>query len=283
LCGIRNPEQGGYESRTTTTAGETTVTAPTLSLSGRTVLITGASSGLGRRFATVLGAAGAKLAVAARRTDRLATLVDELKAQGTEAIAVAMDVENEDSIVAGFDAAEKALGPVNAVIANAGMNSRAMAADLEAEEFDKVFAVNTRGVFLAAREGAKRQMALRAAGNKAIDCRVVLVASIGATKVLPGLMAYCASKAAVLMMGRCMAREWANRGVNVNVLCPGYIRTELNAEWFDEEGGKNQIATFPRRRLMDENDLDAIIAYLLSGASRAVTGSIFTIDDGQTL
>jgi NAD(P)-dependent dehydrogenase (short-subunit alcohol dehydrogenase family) len=258
------------------------VSAQSFSLTGRTVLITGASSGLGRRFAKVLGACGAKLAVAARRADRLADLVAELKAEGCEAVAIAMDVEREDSIVAGFDTAEAALGPVNCVIANAGMNSRAMAIDIDAEEFDKVFAVNTRGVFLTAREGARRLMAARAAG-KAVDGRIVLVSSIGATKVLPGLMAYCASKAAVLMMGRTLSREWANRGINVNVLCPGYIRTELNSEWFDEEGGKKQIATFPRRRLMEEGDLDGIIAYLLADASRAVTGSVFTIDDGQTL
>lgn len=246
-------------------------------LQGRTVLITGASSGLGRRFAQVLAGGGAKLAVAARRTDRLGALVNELKAAGTEAVAVAMDVADEKSIIAGFDAAEAALGPVNAVIANAGMNSRALAADISAEEFDAVFSVNTRGVFLTAREAARRIMK-----NK-LDGRIVLVSSIGATKVLPGLTAYCSSKAAVLMMGKGLAREWANRGINVNILCPGYIKTELNAEWFDEEGGKKQIATFPRRRLMEETDLDAIIAYLMSDASRAITGSVFTLDDGQTL
>jgi NAD(P)-dependent dehydrogenase (short-subunit alcohol dehydrogenase family) len=246
-------------------------------LKGRTVLITGASSGLGRRFAQVLAGGGAKLAVAARRKDRLASLVNELKAAGSDAIAVSMDVEDEASIVAGFDAAEAALGPINGVIANAGMNSRALAADIEAAEFDKVFAVNTRGVFLTAREGARRSMKAKT------DNRIVLVASIGAVKVLPGLTAYCASKAAIVMMGRCLSREWANRGINVNILCPGYIRTELNSEWFDEEGGKKQIATFPRRRLMEETDLDAIMAYLMSDASRAVTGSVFTIDDGQTL
>lgn len=246
-------------------------------LKGRTVLITGASSGLGRRFAQVLASGGAKLAVAARRTDRLASLVNELKAAGSDAVAVAMDVEDETSIVAGYDAAEAALGPINGVIANAGMNSRALAADIDAAEFDKVFAVNTRGVFLTAREGAKRTMARKG------DARIVLVSSIGALKVLPGLTAYCASKAAIVMMGRCLSREWANRGINVNIMCPGYIRTELNSGWFDEEGGKKQIATFPRRRLMEESDLDAMIAYLMSDASRAITGSVFTLDDGQTL
>jgi NAD(P)-dependent dehydrogenase (short-subunit alcohol dehydrogenase family) len=253
------------------------VSASPFALKGRSILITGASSGLGRRFAHVLASGGAKVAVAARRTDRLASLVDELKAAGSDAVAVAMNVEDEKSIIAGYDAAEAALGPINGVIANAGMNSRALAADITAEEFDSVFAVNTRGVFLTAREGARRIMKEKA------DGRIVLVSSIGATKVLPGLTAYCSSKAAVVMMGRSLSREWANRDINVNVLCPGYIKTELNSEWFDEEGGKKQIAGFPRRRLMEESDLDAIVSYLMSDASRSVTGSVFTIDDGQTL
>ncbi len=85
------------------------------------------------------------------------------------------------------------------------------------------------------------------------------------------------------MMGRSLAREWANRGINVNVVCPGYVETELNADWFTEEGGKKQIAGFPRRRLMVEADLDAMILYLASDAARAITGSVFTLDDGQTL
>ena len=85
------------------------------------------------------------------------------------------------------------------------------------------------------------------------------------------------------MMGKSMAREWANRGINVNVICPGYVETELNTEWFGEEGGKKQVASFPRRRLMVEEDLDGMALYLASDASRAITGSVFTLDDGQTL
>ena len=111
----------------------------------------------------------------------------------------------------------------------------------------------------------------------------MLVASVGAVKVLPGLAPYCASKAAVAMLGKSMARELANRGINVNVVCPGYIETELNADWFAAEGGKKQVAGFPRRRLMAEDDLDATMLMLCGDASRALTGSVFVLDDGQTL
>jgi len=247
-------------------------------MSGRAVLVTGASSGLGRRFALVLANAGAKVAVAARRTDRLQNLVDEI---GDSAVAVEMDVQDEASVIAGFDAAEAALGPIDSVIANAGMNSQGMAVDIAAEEFSRVFDVNVKGAFLTAREGARRMIA---AGSKDSGRgRIVLTASIGAFTVLPGLAGYCASKAAVLQMGKVLAREWAGKGVNVNIICPGYIETELNTGWFASEGGQRQIAGFPRRRLMEESDLDAIVAYLASDAARAVTGSVFTIDDGQSL
>lgn len=248
-------------------------------LSGRTVLITGASSGLGRRFARIAVAAGARVVVAARRADRLAELVAELGAG--KAFAVAMDVESEASVIAGYDAAEKALGPVDTVIANAGMNVQALSADIDIEDFDKVMNVNVRGAFLTAREGARRMMA---AGVKETGRgRVVLIASIGAHKVLPGLAAYCTSKAGVAMLGKSLAREWVNRGINVNVVCPGYIETEINSDWFHDEGGKKQMATFPRKRLMEEGDLDGIIGYLCSDASRGTTGSVFTVDDGQSL
>jgi NAD(P)-dependent dehydrogenase (short-subunit alcohol dehydrogenase family) len=248
---------------------------------GRTVLITGASSGLGRRFARILAAAGAQVAVCARRTDRLASLVAEIEAAGGVARAYAMDVQDEPSVVAAFAAAEQDLGPVDTVIANAGMNHEGMAADIDVADFRQVLDINLTGVFLTAREGARRMIA---AGSKdSGKGRIVLIASIGAHTPLPGLSAYCASKAGVAMLGKTLAREWANRGVNVNVVCPGYIETELNSDWFASDGGKKQVAGFPRRRLMDESDLDAVITWLTSDASRAVTGSLFTVDDGQSL
>jgi NAD(P)-dependent dehydrogenase (short-subunit alcohol dehydrogenase family) len=249
-----------------------------MTLSGRTVLITGASSGLGRHFAKIVAAAGAKVVLAARRKDRLAALADEI---GANAFAVEMDVEDEASIIAGFDAAEARLGPVDGVIANAGMNAQGMALDLAVEDFDRMMRVNLRGVFLTAREGARRMIA---AGSKESGRgRVLLVASLGAHKVLPGLAAYCASKAGVVTMGKALAREWANRGINVNSVCPGFISTELNDEFLESEAGRKMVAGFPRRRLMREDDLDATVIHLLSDASRGITGAAFDLDDGQGL
>jgi NAD(P)-dependent dehydrogenase (short-subunit alcohol dehydrogenase family) len=242
----------------------------TIDLSGRTLLITGASSGLGLEFARAAAAAGAKLALAARRTDRLEGLAGEIEKAGGRAVPITMDVQDEPSV-----------GPIDSVICNAGMNSEGLAVDIDIEEFDRVVSVNLKGAFLTAREGARRMMA--AFPREAQRGRILIVASIGAHTVLPGASAYCASKAGVAMLGKSLAREWVNRGINVNVVCPGYIETELNADWFASEGGKKQLSGFPRRRLMQEADLDPVVLYLLSDLSRTVTGSVITLDDGQSL
>jgi NAD(P)-dependent dehydrogenase (short-subunit alcohol dehydrogenase family) len=167
------------------------------------------------------------------------------------------------------------------VIANAGISLQGSALEISIENFDKVQAVNTRGAFLTAREGARRMIKAGSAASQ--RGRILLVASIGAFQVLPGLTAYVASKAATAHMGKSLAREWARKGINVNVLCPGYIKTELNDDWFDSEGGQKLVAGFPRRRLMETADLEALALYLTSDAARAVTGSVFTVDDGQSL
>lgn len=255
--------------------------APMADLTDRRILVTGASSGLGRTFALALARAGASVAVAARRTDRLAALVEEIAAEGGRAWPVTMDVADGRSVAAGFDAAQAKIGPLNTVVANAGINSQGSALDLPEDELDQLLSVNVKGAFLSAREGARRMIAAGSAERG--DGRILMIASIGAVKVLPGLAAYCASKAGVAMLGRSLAREWINRGINVNVLCPGYIETELNSDWFASEKGQRQIATFPRRRLMAADDLNDLVRYLCSTRSGAVTGSIFTVDDGHTL
>lgn len=248
-------------------------------LSGRVVLITGASSGIGARFAEVTAAEGAAVVLAARRVDRLEALRDRIVQSGGQALAVAMDVSDESSVVAAYDAAEAAFGPVTSVVANAGVQAEGRAMDLDVAAFDQLFAVNVRGVFLTAREGARR---MRAAGVSERG-RIVLISSITAKMQTSGTVAYSASKAAVSHMGKLMAREWSRSGPNVTILSPGYIRSELAGDWFETEGGRKHMATWPRRRLLDEDALDATLVYLLSDESKGVTGSDFTIDDGQSL
>jgi NAD(P)-dependent dehydrogenase (short-subunit alcohol dehydrogenase family) len=250
-------------------------------LSGRTLLITGASSGIGAHFAKTAAAAGARVALGARRTDLLDAIVSEIKAAGGEAIGVAMDVADKTSTLAAYDAAEAAFGPVDSIVANAGMDSHKPFMDLEPEEFDRLMSVNLRGVFLTVQEGARRMMAN---GSKERQHgRIVIVSSITAQTVEPGLAPYSASKAAVLQMGKVLARDWANRGINVNSVLPGYIVTGINEDWFATEGGAKQVARFPRKRVIDIDALDPMLLYLCSDASKFVTGTGFTIDDGQSL
>lgn len=246
-----------------------------LDLSGRTALITGASSGLGSRFGRILAANGAKVALGARRKDRLEALASEI---GDKAAAVSMDVAKEADIIAGFDAAEAALGPINTVIANAGIDGQGMATTMSEAEIEQTLNVNLKGAILTAREGAKRMIA-----NGETRGRVVMIASITAFEPSPGLVAYSASKAGVVQAARSMAREWARAGICVNTISPGYIRTAINDEWFDTEPGKKQIARFPKKRLMGEEGLDGPVLFLCSDAAEFVTGADFVLDDGQTL
>jgi NAD(P)-dependent dehydrogenase (short-subunit alcohol dehydrogenase family) len=250
-----------------------------LSLEGRVALVTGASSGLGRRFAERLALAGAKVVAGARRIDRLETLAKEVRAKGGVIEPVALDVEDEASIIAAYDAAERTFGLVDTVIANAGLNAQGAATDLASDELAQLLRVNVQGVYLTAREGARRLIKADAFDRG----RVVLIGSVGSFKPLAGLTAYSMSKAAVAMMGKGLAREWARWGVNVNTLCPGWIATELNGDWLASDGGQKLMKTFPRRRFMKPDDLDGMLLFLCSDLSAAVTGGVFTVDEAQVL
>lgn len=250
-------------------------------LSGRVVLVTGASSGLGAQFAKSAAAAGAAVALAARRIDRLGAVQAEIAAAGGKAVAVEMDVEDEGSVARGFDAAQAALGPVMSVIANAGMNQPSSALGLPIENFDHIVSVNLRGVFITAREAAKRMIA--AGSPQSGAGRLVLVGSVGSHSVMDKLVAYNTTKAAVLMMGKALAKEWALKGINVNTICPGWIKTELNTEWLETPAGQALVESFPRKRVMEPADLTDITMFLLSDASRTITGGSFELDDGQSL
>lgn len=250
-------------------------------LSGRTVLVTGASSGLGAHFALAAARAGARVALAARRPDRLSEIKRSIESEGGTALAVEMDVADEASVSAGFDTAQEKLGVISSVIANAGMNYPSSALGIPITEFDQVVDVNLRGVFITAREAAKRLIA--DGSSEKGHGRIVLVGSVGSHRVLDKLVAYNTSKAGVLMMGKALAKEWALKGINVNTICPGWIKTELNTEWLESEAGQKLVATFPRRRVMVPEDLAPITLHLLSDASRTITGASFELDDGQSL
>lgn len=243
-------------------------------LSDRIALITGATSGLGWHFAKLLAAHGARVAIAGRRADRLKSLKEEI---GENCAAIQLDVTDAAAIPRAYDEAERALGPVNLLINNAGMNVHRMAVDMRAEDFDTMMNTNLRGAYLMATEFARRAIARKSGG------KIINLGSIGSFRVLPGLSVYCVSKAAITMMTQCLAREWVRHNIQVNAICPGYIETELNSEWFQSEKGQAQIKSFPARRLLQETDLDGMMLLLASDASRAINGALLTVDELQSI
>ena len=251
------------------------------SLAGRTVLVAGASSGIGAHFAELFASAGANVVLGARRTDRTETLAGALRGAGHKALAVPMDVTDDGSVIAAYDAAEAEFGTVDAIVANAGMAGGGRSTDTDADQVRAVIDTNLLGVYLTAREGAKRLIANGSREKE--NGRIVLIGSITAELTGQGDAAYAASKAGVAHLCKQFAREWVRQGINVNTIQPGYIQTELTGDWFDTEGGKAQIAGWHRRRLMDIDALDDLILYLCSSKSRYVTGATITIDDGQAL
>ena len=251
------------------------------SLEGRTALVTGASSGIGAHLATTLAEAGASVVLGARRIERTEELAERLRKMGGRALSVSLDVTDEPSVIAAYDAAEAAFGCVDTIIANAGTSAAGRSTDVVAGDAATVIDTNLHGVYLTVREGARR---LIAAGSREKEHgRAVIIGSITADLTNQSDAAYAASKAGVRHLARQFAREWVRLGINVNVVQPGYICTELAGDWFDSEDGKDHIRSFHRQRLLEIDSLDDIVLFLASDASRHVTGSTITIDDGQSL
>lgn len=249
----------------------------TTDLTGKTALVTGATSGLGHRFATILARAGAKVAITGRRVERLEALTKEIESFDGRALPIEHDVTDVESTVHAVETASTELGPIDILVNNAGISAEGRIAEVTPEEFDATMNTNVRGAFFVATEVGKRMIERGQGGS------IINLGSIGSHSVLPGLSVYCISKAAVAMMTKSMAREWARYQINVNAICPGYIETEINDYWFATEDGKKQVQSWPRRRLELESDLDGMLLLLSSDQSRAITGSVITIDDGQAL
>lgn len=251
------------------------------SLEGRTCLIAGASSGIGAHLAKAMAAAGARMVLGARRTELTGKIADEIRSEGGEALAVPMDVTDEESVEQAFASAHEAFGPVGTVIANAGVSRYGRSTELAEADLRQVFDTNLLGVHLTANAAARAMMA---AGSRESGAgRIVIIGSITAQMTGQGDAAYAASKAGVAHLGRQLAREWVRQGINVNVVQPGYIRTELVGDWFESEGGAAQIAGWPRRRIIPIDALDDLVLYLSSDAAAYLTGATFTLDDGQSL
>jgi NAD(P)-dependent dehydrogenase (short-subunit alcohol dehydrogenase family) len=250
-------------------------------LTGRTVLIAGASSGIGARFARISAAAGARVVLGARRRDRVEALAKEIGDAGSVALPVALDITDEASVIAAYDTAEAAFGTVDGIVANAGIGTGGRSTDTTAQGLRAVLDTNLLGTYLVAREGARRLIA--AGSREKENGRIVLIGSITADQNGTGDAMYAATKAGLAHLARQFAKEWIRQGINVNTIQPGMIPTAINVEWYATERGRADIQAQHRRRLLDDDSLDDMLLYLLSDRSRQVTGATFTVDDGQSL
>lgn len=247
------------------------------SLEGKVALVTGASSGFGKHFATVLSQAGAKVVLAARRTELIQAEADKIIVGGGEAMAVTMDVTSSASISAALDEIEVAFGVVTIVINNAGITIPKLLLDLSDDDWTNVIDTNLSGVAYVARESARRMIAAGVGGS------IVNIASIIAERVQKALTPYAASKAGVVQFTKAAALEFAQHNIRVNALCPGYFITDLNSEWFKTSEGQALIMRIPQRRTGILTELNGPLLLLASDAGSLMTGSAVTVDGGHVL
>jgi 3-oxoacyl-[acyl-carrier protein] reductase len=248
-------------------------------LTGEVALVTGASSGLGRRFAKVLAAHGASVVLAARRRERLDRLAEEIAADGGRSYGVALDVTDRAAIAEAFDAAEQAFGTVTLLVNNAGISgSLKRGLEISEEDWRALMAVNLDAVWFAAQEAARRMMSAGRPGA------IVNIASILGFRVGANLAPYAVAKAGVVQMTCALALDLARHDIRVNAIAPGYIVTEMNEQFFSSPPGEAMLQRIPQRRIGDPSDLDGTLLLLASRrASGFMTGSTVVVDGGHML
>ncbi|MEM9628809.1 MAG: glucose 1-dehydrogenase [Pseudomonadota bacterium] len=246
-------------------------------LDGRVALVTGASQGLGMRFARVLAERGAKVALAARQVDKLEDLKLDILRHGGTACAVGLDVTDAASIDACFEQIEEDAGPIDVLVNNAGVAVSKPALEQTEADWDKVIDTNLKGAFFMAQAAAKR-MVQRGEGGAIIN-----IASVLALEVIGHLAPYAASKGGIWQVTKTMALELARHDIRVNALAPGYIETDINRDFLQSEAGQQMIKKIPQRRFGEPEDLDGALLLLASDAGRYITGSIIVVDGGFTL
>jgi len=246
-------------------------------MKGHVVLVTGASSGIGLHLAHTFAAAGASVALAARRVERVEASAAELRSAGHRAVGVYLDVTEPGSIGPAFDAAEKQLGaPISVLINNAGVLHAESFIDHRDEDLDRVIDTNLKGAFRVAREAAKR-MVTHKRGS------IINIASTAGLRTGGFMSSYAASKAGLIHSSSVMALELAGKNVRVNVVCPGNIETDMQRELGDKGFLDAMLKRTPLRRFGRSEDLDGPVLLLASDAGRYMTGSVVTVDGGQTL
>ncbi len=245
------------------------------SLEGRVALVTGASSGIGHHLAQTLASAGAQVIVAARRADKLESLVSQIKLSGGRAHAVELDVTQAQSVSACFDAIENIAGVADVIISNAGTTVAKPALEQTEADWDAVLDTNLKGCWLVDTEAARRLVKHKKSGSN------INIASILGERVAGAVGPYSASKAGVIQSTKSLALELARYGIRVNAILPGYVVTDLNSDFLTSEAGKRLESRIPARRFCKMEDLDGPLLLLASNAGQALTGTAIAVDWGH--
>lgn len=250
---------------------------PSFDLTGEVALVTGASSGIGRHLAELLAAAGARVALAARRQDRLEELAHEIEAAGGRALPIVCDVTQRASIVNAIAAAEGGLGPLSILVNNAGVVIAKPLFEHGEEDWDFVLDTNLKGAWLAAREFAHHLVEQKRPG------RIINISSVLAARTIGHVPAYCAAKAGLNHLTEVLAMELARYGIRVNAIAPGYVETDFNRAFFQSDAGKALIGRIPLKRLGQTPDLDGAMLLLASPAGAYITGAVIAVDGGHAV
>jgi NAD(P)-dependent dehydrogenase (short-subunit alcohol dehydrogenase family) len=245
-------------------------------LTGRVALVTGASKGLGRATAAALAHAGADVALASRTRADLEEAAEEILRTGRRALVVPADVADEASIAAMTQTVIESFGRIDILVNNAGIEGQGAIVDMPAERWDTITAVNLRGPMLCCKHVGPHMIARRSG-------KVINMASVFATRVARYMGAYAATKAALVQLTRTLALEWMRDNVQVNALCPGYIRTPMNQDWFETDQGKRFIEKLPIGRIGEPYELQAAAVFLASDATSYITGTTLYVDGGHSL
>ena len=247
---------------------------PTLDLGGQVALVTGASSGLGRRFATLLAAHGARVVATGRRMERLGEVAEEITAAGGTCLPLQLDVTDAEQLAAVVGTAENELGPVQILVNNAGIPDAQYATKMELELIDRVLDTNLRAPYVLSCDVARRLIELELPG------RMVNISSVGGFHYAGGGAAlYSITKAGVNRLTETLAVEWSRFNINVNAIAPGLFASEMSDGMIERMGDLTRV--FPRKRIGQPENLDSTLLYLVSPASEMVTGTIIKVDDGQ--
>jgi NAD(P)-dependent dehydrogenase (short-subunit alcohol dehydrogenase family) len=248
---------------------------PNFDLTGEAALVTGASSGIGRHLARLLAAAGARVALAARRLDRLAEAARDIADDGGRAVAIALDVTRPDSVAAAITEAESSLGPLSLLVNNAGVAIAKPVLEHTEADWDQVLDTDLKGAWLMAREFARHQIDRGRPGG------IVNIASVLGMRTIARVPSYCAAKAGLIHLTHVLAMELARHGIRVNALAPGYVETDFNRDFLRSEAGLKLAARIPMRRIGQPDDLDGAMLLLASRAGAYITGAVIAVDGGH--